>query len=112
MMMDMQWVWICLLLIFVIMIQMLGRQIVRHLEEQSLISWLATQVAQNRHFNAAVTADWTGYINQQIASGKYQVSNIMNIDKKNIDFDLNLATTWATTVRKFIISNMVHLHIQ
>jgi len=52
-----------------------------------------TCVAQNHCFNAAVIANWMGYINEQIGSGKYQASNIMNIDEANIDFDLTSVTT-------------------
>ena len=55
-----------------------------------------TDVAQNHHFNAAVIADWMGYINEQTVSGKYWALNIMNIDETNVDFDLTLATTLAS----------------
>jgi len=69
-------------------LQLLGKQIVRYLEEQSIIYHCVTHVAQNHHYNAAVIADWMGYINKQIVSGKYWASTIVNIDETNIDFDL------------------------
>jgi len=52
-------------------LQMLGKWIARYLEEQNIIYYHVTHVAQNHHFNSTVIADWMGYINEQIVSGKY-----------------------------------------
>jgi len=52
-------------------------------------------VAQSQHYNAAVIVDWMGYINEQIVSGKYSASNIVNIDETSIDFDLTSVMTLA-----------------
>ena len=68
-------------------LQLLGKQIVRYLEEQSIIYHHVTHVAQNHQYNTAVITDWMGYINEQIVSGRYWASNIMNIEETNIDFD-------------------------
>jgi len=88
-------------------LQLLGKQIVRYLEEQCIIFCCVTCVAQNHHYNAAVITDWVGYINEQIVSGKYQASTIVNIDETNIDFDLTSATTLANKGEQTISIHLI-----
>ena len=73
------------------------------LRSEGIVQWCVTHVAQNTRYEASAIDKFVVYVNEQIVSGNFGPSEIVNIDETNIEFimidSITLANQGSRTVR-------------
>ena len=75
--------------------KVLSKRLYRWLRLERIVQRRVTHVAQNTRYEASVIDDFVVYVNEQIVSGNFGPSEIVNIDETNIEFDMIGSLTLA-----------------
>jgi hypothetical protein len=59
-------------------------------------------VTQNTRYNEGIKAGYVAFVNAGLKDGKYNASDIVNIDETNVDFELISGTSLAGRVERTI----------
>ena len=75
--------------------KVLSKRLYRWLRSEGIVQRCVTHVAQNKRYEASVIDEFVVYVNEQIVSGNFGPSEIVNIDETNIEFDMIGSITLA-----------------
>jgi hypothetical protein len=64
------------------------RRIFRHLRKYGVVRRCVTRLAQNTRYDEGVKAGYVAFVNAGLKAGKYNASDIVSIEKMNVDFYL------------------------
>jgi hypothetical protein len=76
--------------------------VLRFLKNHHLTICVVTHKAQNHHFQVAIIADHTMFVNRQIVVSNYTADCILNFDETNIDFDPSPRSTLSKVGKRSI----------
>ena len=75
--------------------KVLSKRLYRWLRSEGIVQRCVTHVAQNKRYEASVIDEFVVYVNEQIVSGNFGPSEIVNIYETNIEFDMIGSITLA-----------------